>query len=525
MAYKYGIDFGTTNSSIAICYEEDNKKTIHTIKLRDKHPNYVLPSVAFITEDKIFVGDDAVDAFCDPEYFAKGQFIKQIKIMLEKKRNNLSYTVGNKTVSGEDIIAEIFRRLRIEAQKHTDYLELDMDGVVLGVPVAFDEVAKDVLRNALYKAGFYKSLSEAESKTQFVSEPLAVAINYGLDLKQDKTVFIFDFGGGTLDVALVNLKQNIENDILHPHEVIAKDRLTKAGEEINRLFFVNSICPKYGRTKLARQFNVPEDWTADEIWDWMLQNPIGIRFIDAIEECKCDLSYKFNTELSFIGGTVALEPKKFTRDDFDLAISDVLDDIRELIENCIEEGIDKEAIENQYDVDQAIIAGGSSLIPVVQTILYDFFNKHLTVKKESEVLSSIVRGLAIVGFESSRLVDDVVDCDYGIWDDKNENLIVILEKGTPIKQTKFNQFTLDGKYRRIKCEDTNASHINIKVYQKTPDSLNRLGTITIHELGGFRYRIYMTISEDCGTLDVMLYDSIKSSWIKIPTKESSFIIK
>lgn len=541
MAYRYGIDFGTTNSSIAICFYEDESVHTYIVEMRQKHPVAVLPSIAYITEDKIYVGDDAKNAFCDAKN-DDGQYIKQIKMMLERKRNNLSYIVGKKTISGEDVIAEFFRKLRIEAEKHAKDLEMEMDGVVLGVPVAFDEVAKDVLRRALYKAGFYSSEKEAEEKTQFVSEPLAVAINYGLDLKQDKTVFIFDFGGGTLDVALVNLKQNIENDILHPHEVIAKDRLSKAGEEINRLFFINMVCKKYGKNTICRQFGVSEKWTADELWEWMTQNPVGIQMIDKIEESKCELSKRAKTEFSFLGGSVILEKRNFTRDEFEDAICDILDEIDDLVASCIEEAIEKEAIEDEYDVDQVIIAGGSSLIPAVQEILYTRFNKHFSLKEDkedevikrmakyknnidSEVMTSIVRGLARVGYESNNMLEDVVDCDYGIWDDEKDNLIVILRKGTPIKDTKFNKATFEGIYRKVKCKDKEASSVDIKVYQRTPDSLNKLGTITINELGGFKYRIYMTIDRDCGILEVIMYDTIKQRWIKIPTKEGIFEIK
>ena len=542
MAYKYGIDFGTTNSSIAICFFEDESVHTYVVEMRQKHPVAVLPSIAYITENKIYIGDDAKDAFCDSSSEDDGQYIKQIKMLLEKKRNNLSYTVGNKTIQGVDIIAEFFRKLRIEAEKHVEYLEIDMDGVVLGVPVAFDEVAKDVLKTALYKAGFYNSMDEADDKTVFVSEPLAVAINYGLDLKQDKRVFVFDFGGGTLDLALVNLKKNIENDILHPHEVISKARLTKAGEEINKLFFVNSVCKKYGKKTICKQLGFAENLSYDELWERMLQDPVGIRLIDRVEECKCELSKRAKTDFSFIGGNVVLDKRSFTKDDFEDAIYDLLDEIEELIEECIEEGIDKGEIEDEYEVDQVIIAGGSSLIPCVQDILYNHFNKHFSLKEDkedevvkkmarhknnidSEVMTSIVRGLARVGYESDKLYEDVVDCDYGIWDDVNDNLIVILKKGTPLKEQRFNKSNFEGKFRKIKCEDKDASTMNIKVYQRTPDSMNRLGTISINELGGFKYKIYMTIDEDCGMLEVMLYDTNRARWIKIPTKESVFEIK
>ena len=78
----------------------------------------------------------------------------------------------------------------------------------MGVPVQYGDIQKNVLKKALVRAGFYKDANEAEKKTEFVSEPIAVAVHYGLDLQKDTTVLVFDFGGGTLDLAIVNLKRS-----------------------------------------------------------------------------------------------------------------------------------------------------------------------------------------------------------------------------------------------------------------------------------------------------------------------------
>ena len=541
MAYKYGIDFGTTNSSIALCFCEEDGVHTYVVEMRQRHPVTVLPSLAYVTKDSIYVGDEAKNCFCDSGNYEKGLFIKQIKSQLEKERNDLRYVIDGKTVYGVDIIAEIFKKLRLEAEKHLEYLEIEMNGVVLGVPVAFDESAKNILKKALVKAGFYKSLKEADKQTQFVSEPLAVAVHYGINLRENKKVFIFDFGGGTLDVALVNLKNNIENDILHPHEVIAKERLSKAGEEINRLFFINAIVPKYGIKNILRQFNINKSFSGEELWQWMLNDPVGIQLIDEVEECKMDLSRRVKVFFSFIGGPVVLDKELITRDNFERAIDDMLEDIDNLIENCLDAACESGEIEDEYDIDQVIIAGGSSLIPAVQELLHDRFNRRFSLMEDredlavrriakhknyidSEVMTSIVRGLAHVGYESQSMIEDIVDCDYGILDSLNNDMIVVLGKGIPIKDTKINKKTRKGISRRIKCVDQNASRMSLDVVQRTPDSLNKLGTIKISDLGTYQYRIYMTIDKEYGTLEVLLLDYNKDRWIKIPTDQGVYNI-
>ena len=147
MAYKYGIDFGTTNSSIAICFVgEDQKKHTYVVERDREHPPFsVLPSLFYLDEKSIWVGDEAENKYCNQIGNVKGTLIKKIKLFLESKRQNLTYQVESRTYSGAEIIAELFRKLREDAEKHLDYLGIQMDGVVLGVPVAYDQIAKNVL--------------------------------------------------------------------------------------------------------------------------------------------------------------------------------------------------------------------------------------------------------------------------------------------------------------------------------------------------------------------------------------------
>ena len=140
-----------------------------------------------------------------------------------------------------------------------------------------------------------------------------------------------------------------------------------------------------------------------------------------------------------MGRGIVLDEVTFYRDDFDKAISIELNRINDLVEKCLE----RAKIEDPFEIDNVILAGGSSLIPSVQKVLTDIFgntrvssklsNEDKIVRKfkrnsasESEVLTSIVRGLAAIGCQEEPLIEDVVDNDYGVWDMEENKFIPII---------------------------------------------------------------------------------------------------
>ncbi len=544
MIYKYGIDFGTTNSSIAIRFVGDDKLE-HTlvVDVKDTLPRETIPSVVLAdNKGQIIAGEDALNQYTQGVGNRKDRrFITKIKLDLENKGSKLEYDVNGRKVSGVDIIAAVLKVLRVKAEKTADELEIDTSGVVMGVPVQYGDIQKNVLKQALVKAGFYRTIEEADSKTEFVSEPIAVAVHYGLNLKHDTTVMVFDFGGGTLDLAIVNLKNQVRVDRLHPHETISKARITLGGEELTRLFFIKSFCnsQKYGTKHIGSAFGFGAGLSADKIWERLLQCEDGIRFISAIEKCKCDLSKANKYKFSFIGKNIQIEEQTFYRDDFSSAIEDKLDEIADLIETCLKDG----NISNPYDIDHVILAGGSSMIPAVQDLLVDKFGVYRVSSKltesdnvikafkknkatESEVLTSIVRGLAMVGCRDESLIDDTVESDYGVWDSVENEFVPILHKGILIEKTVLDRITRQGIYDDFDCLDKNVSSVEIKVYQKNLTGEHRLGTISIPNPGGKKYRIYMLVDKKKGTLEVVIFDIVQQRWIdEIPLNERQYTLK
>lgn len=541
MIYKYGIDFGTTNSSIAIRFVgDDNSEHTLVVDVKDTFPRETIPSVVFVNENgNISAGERAIEEYAQNGRNKDSLFVKRIKLDLENQGSRLSYNIGEKQISGVNLIAAILKQLRLKAEKCADELDIEMSGVVMGVPVQYGDIQKNILKKALVRAGFYRDFEQADRETEFVSEPIAVAVHYGLNLQHDKTVMVFDFGGGTLDLAIVNLKNQVGTDRLHPHETISKERITLGGEELTRLFFINSFCSnkKYGIKKLCNAFRIAS-CTSEELWEELHKFEEGIRFISAIEKCKCDLSRASKFVFSFIGRNIQLEERTFYRDDFTSSIEEKLDEIDDLIETCLENG----NIDDCYDIDHVILAGGSSMIPAVQDLLIDKFGSNRVSSKsidndsviksmkrnrasESEVLTSIVRGLAAIGCKDESLIDDVVDSDYGAWDDVENEFFPIISKGTPVKKTILDKLTFQGIFEDVQCVDSNVSSVEVKIYQRNLNGVHKLGTINIPNPGGKKYKIYMQVDKKKGTLEVTIYDSVKHRWIdEIPLNERKYTL-
>lgn len=545
MIQKYGIDFGTTNSSIAVRYA-DLEEHEHTIvaDLKDRYPKETIPSVVCICEDgNIFVGMDAYEQLGKLKAAGKNaRLIKRVKMDLESRGADVKYKVGNRTFEGSDLIAAILKYLRIRADQELNAYGVKASGVVLGVPVQYGDVQKDVLKSALVKAGFYDNKADADKNTEFVSEPVAVAVHYGLNVTDNKTVMVFDFGGGTLDLAIVNLKEQVGFDHLHPHEVKSKNRLTIGGEELSRLFFIHTFCGTdgYGTKEICKAFNFDKQLTPNELWERLSAHNIGVEFLDEVEQCKCELSTSKYYAFSFMGpGGIELKERKIFRSSFEDAIREILDQVKDLIDDCLE----KAEIEDAYYIDHVIIAGGSSLIPSVQELLMSIFGKKkvstrpgsstgkhgnfsLHTTSEREVLTSIVRGLAAVGCRKETLVEDVVDNDYGLWVDAKERFEPIIKNGTPVKEASvFNKVYGEGLHIDIKTQYEDQSNVTIKVFQQSLNGLEQLGSIFIEEAGSQKYRLYMHIDPKQGILIVDICDRMKKTWFEIPLNQKQYNIK
>lgn len=550
LVYKYGIDYGTTNSSIALSVYQDDEIITTLARLEDGQPTDITPSrVLVASKGQLFVGRSKVNV---PISDVK-RILRAVKMDIEPKTSKeangvesskITYKIGKKEIPIAEVIAAVLRRMREQAEAQFKALDVKVSGVVMGVPVNFGDKQKAILMEALTIAGFYNSYEEAEKGTEFVSEPLAVAIEYGEKTISDKNVFIFDFGGGTLDFAVMNLKRNVGmNDHLHPHDVICKDRATIGGEKLTKAFFVNSFCndKKYGLDYLRKAFGIKEKLSAVEFWDKLQSGEYGTNgwaFSEKVDNLKCTLSYKPASDFNFLGEYGVMIPsKKFYREDFEVAISTPIPgeeySVFDTIKNAVQTFIESNNIDVASDIDNVLTAGGSSLIPCIQNFLYEIFpipdQLHQDVGK-IEKLTSIVRGLSIVGCRKIDILDDIVDCDFGFWDDKRECFQAVIERDTKIADTMFNRITRQGKKIAIKKNNQSADNLNIEIFQRSKASgLHKLGTIEISNADSHSYDLYMTVSKGQGTLTVYLYDKDLKVWLdhhgKISETECKYALK
>lgn len=550
LVYKYGIDYGTTNSSIALSIYQDDEIITTLARLEDAQPTDIMPSrVLVAANSQLYVGRSKMNV---PVNEVK-RILRAVKMDLEPHSDEDSdpasfeaptYKMDRKTILVADVIAAVLKRMREQAEAQFKALDVKVSGVVMGVPVNFGDAQKKILMEALTKAGFYKTYEDAEEKTEFVSEPLAVAIEYGEKTISDKNVFVFDFGGGTLDFALMNLKRNVGmNDHLHPHDVICKDRATIGGEKLTKAFFINSFCSdkKYGVSGICKAFGIKEALLAEQLWDKLRSGECGTNgwaFVEKVDNLKCTLSYKPAADFNFLGEYGVMLPRmKFFREDFESAISTPIPGEEcsafALVKNAVNDFILANNIDVASDIDVVLTAGGSSLIPCVQNFLYEIFPIPGQLHQDAgriEKLTSIVRGLSIVGCRKIDILDDVVDCDFGFYDTKRKCFQPVIERGTKIADTMFNRFTRQGKKISIRMADQSAYTLAIDIIQRSKASGEyKLGTIEISNADPHSYDIFMTVSKGQGTLTVYLYDKDRKVWLdhdgKISETECKYELK
>ena len=234
--YIYGIDFGTTNSALAIL----NTQTAEIVQL------YTIPSLLFFPEAKDAsdpctptVGDGAIEKYLASNM--RGRFMKSIKKILPNK----SFTdtrIGKKSYRAEDLVALIIRELKTKADAFVDQ---DIKTAVIGRPVVFDEnpekdaVAQSRLGRAMQIAGF-ESFS-------FQFEPVAAAYTYEREIEAEKLVLVADFGGGTTDFSVMRLRPHTDPKADRRQDMLAQGGIYIGGDSFDSDIMWHKGTPHFGR--------------------------------------------------------------------------------------------------------------------------------------------------------------------------------------------------------------------------------------------------------------------------------------
>ena len=447
MSLKVGIDFGTSNSGVAL-YDGSR------VRLLPVDPKNVLPEVAktvmYVTRDyRPSIGQEAVENYYRDNVNRQRRFVKQwageidvygsdmhyvrdifvyvdelqpgrllqyLKTALRKEKYEGTqiferyYTVG-------DLVKTYLSLLKERAE---NVLGESLEEVTLGRPVKFsesaeqDHKAQETLRQAAHEAGF--------RKVDFELEPIAAALDYEQSIDQPQNVVIFDFGGGTLDIAVMRLGDP------RKRKVYASGGVDIAGSDFDRAIIEKRMLSHFGHGRVKHHPEILEMIHA--IPDWMalpyLGTPINKNILEkAIQagtapiQMKAlqgliyhDLAFTFYNRveagkiaLSEDGATIiSLEDKDialwelYTRHQLETDIAPYLVDVEKvLLDTLAKSGLDLEQI------DAVVKTGGSSNIPLFTGLLERIFGKEKV--KQSSSFTSVVAGLAIKAFIHTSVVE------------------------------------------------------------------------------------------------------------------------
>ena len=352
MGKAVGIDLGTTNSCIAVM--EGGKPTVIT----NTEGGRTTPSVVGITKKgERLVGQLAKrQAALNPEntIYSIKRFVGRKYSEVESERKIVTYNVveskkgmaevkmGDKTYTPEEISAMILQKLKGDAES---YLGTEVTDAVITVPAYFNDAQRQATKNAGKIAGL--------NVLRIINEPTAASLAYGLDKKKEEKILIFDLGGGTFDVSVLEVGEGV-------FEVKASHGDMHLGGDDYDDRIMNYLADEF---KKEQGIDLRNDRQA-------LQ-----RLIEASEKAKVELSsvMETNINLPFItadaNGPKHLE-MKLTRAKFEQLTSDLTERCKGPLEKALKDSGLKAA-----DIDEVILVGGSTRMPVIQKLVKDYTGK------------------------------------------------------------------------------------------------------------------------------------------------------
>jgi molecular chaperone DnaK len=423
-----GIDLGTTNSVVAVMEGSEVKV------IPNAEGNRLTPSVvAFNDKSETIVGEPARrQAVTNPRrtVYSVKRFMGRRHSEVEAEEKIVPYQVvgganeyvkvqiGDQQFTPQEISAKVLRKLKEAAES---YLGHRVSKAVITVPAYFN----DAQRQATKDAGQIAGLEVA----RIINEPTAAALAYGLDKSKDQKIVVFDLGGGTFDVSVLEVAHNNDGESAGKiFEVISTNGDTHLGGDDFDQAMLNHVASMFQR---------------DNGID-LRKDPMSLqRLQEACEKAKKELSTLPQTDINLPFITAdASGPKHLlttiTRSTFEGLIDPMIDRCRQPVLQAL-----KDAKLNPSEIDEVVLVGGSTRVPKVRELVKEIFGKepHQGVNADEVVaVGAAIQGSVLSGERKDVLLLDVTPLTLGI-ETEGGILTALIERNTTIPVEKKQTFS------------------------------------------------------------------------------------
>ncbi len=423
-----GIDLGTTNSVVAVMEGSEPKV------IPNPEGNRLTPSVvAFTDKEETIVGEPARrQAVTNPKrtVYSVKRFMGRRHHEVETEEKMVPYgvtgaadqyvkiEVGDKQYTPQEISAKVLRKLKESAES---YLGHKVNKAVITVPAYFN----DAQRQATKDAGQIAGLEVA----RIINEPTAAALAYGLDKKADEKIIVFDLGGGTFDVSILEVADSgDEEQESRVFQVISTSGDTHLGGDDFDETLINHVADEFKKDNGIDLRNDP----------MALQ-----RLQEACEKAKKELSSLPETDINLPFITMDQSgPKhltmKITRSKFEELIDSLVERCKGPVLQALQDAKMKPG-----DIDEIVLVGGSTRVPKVRDLVKGIFNKepHQGVNPDEVVaVGAAIQGSVLAGDRTDVLLLDVTPLTLGI-ETEGGVMTALVERNTTVPVEKKNVFS------------------------------------------------------------------------------------